>query len=149
MGFGHQANLARRWPARRLSTPARATDGNAYGKGGTKAHKSDGKKIRNPLEAAAESDGGLTALRLMTIGQALSHFYRGCRPAFASARCRQLLNRTYAASGKNVAELVQHMAKLNLRFAPALEGDEQAYKVLHQALAKSDVAVHEHQVARK
>src|SRR5262249_45417928 len=68
MGFGHQANLARRWPARRLSAPARATDGNAYGKGGTKTHKTDCKEVRNPLEAAAESDGGLTALRLMTIG---------------------------------------------------------------------------------
>src|SRR5262249_38207173 len=45
MGFGHQANLARRWPARRLSAAARATDGNAYGKGGTKAQ--NGRKI-NP-----------------------------------------------------------------------------------------------------
>src|SRR5262245_47004577 len=68
MGFGHQANLARRWPVGRLSAPARATEGNAYGKGGTKGHKTDDKEIRNPLEAAAESDGGLTALRLMTIG---------------------------------------------------------------------------------
>jgi hypothetical protein len=41
------------------------------------------------------------------------------------------------------------MTKLNLRFAPALEGDERAYQVLHQALAKYDVAFHEQQVARK
>jgi len=68
MGFGHQADLARRWPARRLSAPARATDGNAYGKGGTKAHKTDDKEIRNPLEGAAEGEDGQTALASMTIG---------------------------------------------------------------------------------
>jgi len=50
MGFGHQANFARRWPAGRLSAPARATEGNAYGKGGTKWHKTDIKEIRNTLE---------------------------------------------------------------------------------------------------
>src|SRR5262245_21032332 len=68
MGFGHQANLARRWPAGRLSAPARTTEGNAYGKGGTKWHKTDVKEIRNPLEATAEGEGGQTALRSMTIG---------------------------------------------------------------------------------
>jgi hypothetical protein len=59
------------------------------------------------------------------------------------------LNRTYAARGKIVAELVQHMAKLNLRFASALEGDARAYHVLHQSLAKCDVAAQEQLVARK
>src|SRR5262245_40698512 len=68
MGSGHKANIARRWPAGRLSAPARATEGNAYGKDGTKAHKTDDKEIRNPLEAAAEGEGGQTALRSMTIG---------------------------------------------------------------------------------
>jgi hypothetical protein len=58
-------------------------------------------------------------------------------------------NQTYAAKGKNVAELVQHMTQLNLRFAPAMEGDEPFYKVLHQALAKYDVAARRQQVARK
>src|SRR5262245_51010118 len=67
MGFGHQANLARRWPAGRLSAPARATEGNAYRKGGAKAHKTVDTEIRNALEAAA-GEGGQTALRSMTIG---------------------------------------------------------------------------------
>jgi hypothetical protein len=77
MGFGHQANLARRWPAGRLSAPARATEGNAYGKGGTKWHKTDVKEIRNPLEGAAEGEGGQTALRSMTIGDQSRVILRG------------------------------------------------------------------------
>jgi hypothetical protein len=41
---------------------------------------------------------------------------------------------------KNVGELVQHMAKHNLRFAPAVPGDEAAYLVLYQTLAIYDVS---------
>src|SRR5262249_21876049 len=66
MGFGHQANHARRWPAGRLSAPARATEGNALGKGVTNAHKTNGKEIVNSLEAVADGDWGKTALKLMT-----------------------------------------------------------------------------------
>src|SRR5262249_24546878 len=68
MGVGHKAKLARRWPAGRLSAPARATEGNAYGKGHGKQDKTDAKEFRNRLEAAGEGEGGITALRLMTIG---------------------------------------------------------------------------------
>src|SRR5262249_24274529 len=68
MGFGHKANLARRWPPGRLSAPARATEGNALGKAGTNAHKTDGKGIRNSLEGAAEGEWGQTGLKLMAIG---------------------------------------------------------------------------------
>src|SRR5262245_33394105 len=67
-GLVTRLNLARRRPAGRLSAPARATEGNAYGKGGAKAHKTDDKEIRNPLEAAAEGEGGQTALRSMRYG---------------------------------------------------------------------------------
>jgi hypothetical protein len=48
----------------------------------------------------------------------------------------------YAARGKNVAELVAHMTKRGLRFAPAVRGDEAAYLTLHQALAEYTVAAH-------
>ncbi len=58
-------------------------------------------------------------------------------------------NQTYAAKGKTVMELVRNMTEQSLRFAPAAEGDEPAYQVLHQALAQSDVAAHAQLVARK
>jgi hypothetical protein len=56
---------------------------------------------------------------------------------------------------KNVGELVQYMAKHDLRFAPAVSGDEAAYLVLYQTLANYDVSANlratnsESQVAAK
>jgi hypothetical protein len=41
----------------------------------------------------------------------------------------------YAAKGKTVEELVDHMTGNGLTFAPALDGDEAAYQALHTALA--------------
>lgn len=41
----------------------------------------------------------------------------------------------YAAKGKTVAELVQHMTKKGLKFAPAAPADKAAYLALHRALA--------------
>lgn len=58
-------------------------------------------------------------------------------------------NGTYAAKGNTVAELVRYMTDHNLRFAPALDGDEPAYKTLHRALAQADRAAHEQSVAQK
>ena len=40
---------------------------------------------------------------------------------------------------KNVGELVKYMAKNDLRFAPAVPGDEAAYLALYRALAIYDV----------
>jgi hypothetical protein len=39
-----------------------------------------------------------------------------------------------------VPELVEHMTKEGLEFAPAVAGDEAAYLSLHRALATYDVA---------
>jgi hypothetical protein len=41
----------------------------------------------------------------------------------------------YAARGQNVPELIEHMTREGLEFAPALAGDEAAYVALHRALA--------------
>jgi hypothetical protein len=46
----------------------------------------------------------------------------------------------YALKAKTVPELVDHMKKQGLQFAPAVPGDERAYVALHQALANYDVA---------
>lgn len=48
-------------------------------------------------------------------------------------------NGKYKAKGKTVAELIDNMTKLGLRFAPAVAGDESAYVALHRLLATFDV----------
>ena len=50
-------------------------------------------------------------------------------------------NQTYTAQGRTVAQLVQAMTRRDLRFAPAVPGDEAAYLVLQRALAEYDRAV--------
>src|SRR5262249_2497476 len=42
---------------------------------------------------------------------------------------------TWATEGANVAELVRHMTKFKMQFAPAPPGSEPAYFALHRALA--------------
>jgi hypothetical protein len=44
----------------------------------------------------------------------------------------------FSVKGMNVADLVKYMADKGLTFAPAVEGDESAYQVLHQALVDYD-----------
>jgi hypothetical protein len=58
-------------------------------------------------------------------------------------------NETYAVRGNTVRELVRHMTRLDLHFAPPLEGDAPAYHALHQVLAACDRAAHEQTMARK
>jgi hypothetical protein len=40
----------------------------------------------------------------------------------------------FAGGGKTVEDLIQYMAKTGMRFAPATNGDENAYQALHDAL---------------
>jgi hypothetical protein len=51
----------------------------------------------------------------------------------------------FSARGKTVGELIQHMSRQGLRFAPALAGDEAAYEYLHHYLVVYDVAAHQSQ----
>ncbi len=55
---------------------------------------------------------------------------------------------TYSAKAKNVGELVRFMAKNDLKFAPAVAGDEAAYLVLYRALAIYDVSANLQQTNR-
>jgi hypothetical protein len=57
------------------------------------------------------------ALRALRGPQAVNHF-----------------NGTWAPRGKNVAELLEHMRKHGLQFAPATPGDESAYAALFQSM---------------
>src|SRR5207253_647781 len=44
-------------------------------------------------------------------------------------------NGRYAPRAETVADLIDHMTKEGLKFAPAVPGDETAYENLHRALA--------------
>lgn len=46
----------------------------------------------------------------------------------------------YAAKGKTIGELVEHMRDSGLQFAPATEGGESAYRVLYNALREYSAA---------
>jgi len=56
------------------------------------------------------------------------------------------LNQNWTGKAKNVAELVNYLAKSGMRFAPATPGDEPAYNALYRALADFDAGM---QVAQK
>jgi len=47
-------------------------------------------------------------------------------------------DRKYEARGKTVGDLVDYMSKNGLRFAPAVPGDEAAYRALQTFLAAYD-----------
>jgi hypothetical protein len=55
----------------------------------------------------------------------------------------------FAIKAKTVPELVEHMAKQGLQFAPAMPGDESAYTALHQALANYDLAAQAQSASRQ
>ena len=54
--------------------------------------------------------------------------------ALGSPDVAKYFNGDYDAKGMSLGELVRHMTKNELLFAPALEGDEIAYLALHHAL---------------
>jgi hypothetical protein len=60
----------------------------------------------------------------------------------AKPHAANYFNGKFSAKGNTVAELVRHMSREGLKFAPALTGDETAYEGLHKALAVYDVAAH-------
>jgi hypothetical protein len=52
-------------------------------------------------------------------------------------------NGKFSARGKTVAELIGHMSRQGLKFAPSAAGDEAAYEFLHHYLVVYDVAAHQ------
>jgi hypothetical protein len=55
--------------------------------------------------------------------------------ALEQPRAKEYLNGTYSLKAKTVSELVEHMKKYQLHFAPAMPGSEPAYINLHQSLS--------------
>jgi hypothetical protein len=61
--------------------------------------------------------------------------------ALSDANVGNQLNQTWAAQGKNVAELINFMTQKGLKFAPATPGDEPAYRSLYQRFVVYDGAL--------
>jgi hypothetical protein len=79
-------------------------------------------------------------------------FLNGLDDAIAALRQRDVGNHftgKLALKAKTIPELVEHMTKQGLQFAPAVPGDESAYVALHQALANYDVAAQAQQAANR
>jgi hypothetical protein len=55
----------------------------------------------------------------------------------------------FAIKAKTIPELVEHMSKQGLQFAPAMPGDEAAYSALHQALSNYDSAAQAQTASRQ
>jgi hypothetical protein len=66
--------------------------------------------------------------------------------ALSDPKVTNYFNNTWQARGKNAADLVAHMTRNGLLFAPAAPGDEAAYRSLYQALRAYEAGL---QVAQK
>jgi hypothetical protein len=62
-----------------------------------------------------------------------------CVKALGDPKVSNYFDKTWSARGRTVAELVQNMA--GLYFAPAVPGDEIAYRALHRALVTFDAGL--------
>ncbi len=61
--------------------------------------------------------------------------------ALSDPKANNYFNNTWNAKGRNAAELVAHMSKEGLIFAPAAPGDEGAYSGLYQVLRAFEAGV--------
>lgn len=70
----------------------------------------------------------------------LGQFNDGLR-ALREPNAKEFANGKFKLQAGTVAELIEHMNKHGLKFAPAAPGDEAAYSALHRALADYSVGV--------
>jgi hypothetical protein len=76
-----------------------------------------------------EIDGGL-----YLDGKRFLESLDGAMKALRQPSAAKLINGTYAATGRNVPELVYNMTTKGLKFAPATPGNEAPYFALHSAM---------------
>jgi len=90
-----------------------------------------------------ENDGTRDDRASLQGGRLDRDFVKRCLDALNgvnSPSLEEAKNFAESANVKNVGELVQHMAKNDLGFGPAVAGDEAAYLTLYRALAIYDVS---------
>jgi len=88
------------------------------------------KTLVDTLDASADD---LTPGQYIEAKRYLNQVRQAIR-ALEDPKAANYFNNTWNAKGKNVAELVDHLNKEGLEFAPATPGDEAAYRALYNAL---------------
>jgi hypothetical protein len=62
--------------------------------------------------------------------------------ALSDPKVINYFNNTWNAKGRNVSEMVDHMTREGLTFAPAAPGDEAAYRSIYQAMRAFEIGMH-------
>jgi len=97
----------------------------------------DYKKMKDKLENSADEFSPSQYIEanryLGQVGDAIK--------ALQDSKVSNYFNNTWNAKGKTVAELVSHLKKEGLQFAPAAPGDEAAYNSLYHALRSYEARV--------
>jgi len=91
--------------------------------------------VKRLVATLTEKAGDLAPSEYITARRYLHHLQVAVR-ALADPEAAKYVNGTYAPRGETVADLVEHMKRLGLQFAPAVHGEEDSYRALYAALAK-------------
>jgi len=114
---------------------AQAMTGNVDGDTFEEAQR-DINKLREHLSVAAKGDMGFTAF---TEGRRFLNTLDDALKVLRQPTAKSYLDGKFAARGKTVGELIQHMTENGLRFSAAIPGEEAAYNALYRAMLTYDV----------
>jgi len=89
--------------------------------------------LRNNVGEMSTTDYISGQRYLTQLGQAIT--------ALSDPKVSNYFNKNWTARGKNAAELVKFMTDNGLVFAPAVSGDENAYRAMYDALAAYDAGM--------
>jgi hypothetical protein len=101
--------------------------------------EADMKDLEEQL-ASKKTVDSMSVTNWMEARKYLNQLRRAVR-SLSDPRAANYFNNTWTAKGRTVAELVSHLQKEGLRFAPAAPGDEAAYNALYQALRSFDAGL--------
>ena len=91
--------------------------------------------VKRLLGSLMEKVGDLSPSEYITARRHLNRLQDAVR-VLGNPDAAKYLDGTYAARGETMADLVEHMKRQGLRFAPAVPGEEKAYQALYAALVK-------------
>jgi len=92
------------------------------------------------LKALNEADNELTPSQSIDARSFMNRLSSAIK-ALNDPKALNYFNNTWNAKGKNVAELIDHMNREGLKFAPSAPGDEAAYRAIYQALRSFEVGL--------
>lgn len=99
--------------------------------------RGDNKALADKL---AESANDLSPAQYVEARRFLNQL-NGAIKALADPKVANYFNNTWNARGKSVAEMISHLTREGLTFAPAAPGDEAAYRAVYQALRAFDASL--------